>query len=318
MKPFKTLDQQLSILESRGLVITDKKFTKTYLLENNYYNIVNMYSKFFQTNENKYIPGTKFEEIKALHIYDTEVKTILLKHIIIAEKYFKSIFTYYFSEAYPDEPFAYLDINNYPNAKPIILTRTFSDISKTIHMGLKSSKKNAIKHYNDRYGVVPMWVLVNELTFRNIIHLYKYTSDKIRNKIAKKLAQFLSSNVGAHIVLEPRSIDSMLGNLVQIRNCVAHDNKLLGFKCNNHLVHIPLLHDKYDNLSTHSRQSVFFVFLALQCFLPYENYYLLHNSIRKRTIDQVKNLNSISINTVLQSYGFPNNWHETTAKMSQK
>ena len=47
MKPFKTLDQQLKILEDRNLKFKDKKAAKQYLLEYNYYNVVNAYSKFF-------------------------------------------------------------------------------------------------------------------------------------------------------------------------------------------------------------------------------------------------------------------------------
>ncbi|MCD8871420.1 hypothetical protein V2W23_11990 [Staphylococcus gallinarum] len=51
MRPFKTLDEQINILMDRGLQINDYDNVKTYLIQNNYYNVVNMYSKLFQEKE---------------------------------------------------------------------------------------------------------------------------------------------------------------------------------------------------------------------------------------------------------------------------
>lgn len=39
-KPFKTLDEQISILKSRGLIIPDEEAAKLSLLCNNYYNVI--------------------------------------------------------------------------------------------------------------------------------------------------------------------------------------------------------------------------------------------------------------------------------------
>ena len=46
-KPFKTLDEQISILKSRGLIIPDEEAAKLSLLCNNYYNVINYYSKLY-------------------------------------------------------------------------------------------------------------------------------------------------------------------------------------------------------------------------------------------------------------------------------
>ena len=43
MKPFTTIDDQIALLKQRGLLIPDKKNARLYLLENNYYNIINGY-----------------------------------------------------------------------------------------------------------------------------------------------------------------------------------------------------------------------------------------------------------------------------------
>ena len=39
-KPFKTLDEQIEILKSRGLIINDENFARDFLLKNNYYRTI--------------------------------------------------------------------------------------------------------------------------------------------------------------------------------------------------------------------------------------------------------------------------------------
>ncbi len=116
MKPFKTLDQQIAILKRRGLNVKKYEHAKQYLLTNNYYNVINGYSKFFTTKRNpeNYISTVDFREIEAIHLFDKELKTTLLNALIDAEKHFKSVVAYRFSEKFP-EPYSYLKTNNFKN-----------------------------------------------------------------------------------------------------------------------------------------------------------------------------------------------------------
>jgi abortive infection bacteriophage resistance protein len=62
LKEFKNIDSQLNVLKERGLTIGDYNSAKRYLLTNNYYNIINGYSKYFLENH-KYVNNSTFEEI---------------------------------------------------------------------------------------------------------------------------------------------------------------------------------------------------------------------------------------------------------------
>lgn len=62
-KEFKTLEQQIEILKNRGMTIKDEDKTKKYLLSNNYYNIINGYSKPFLKEKNEYLSGTSFMKL---------------------------------------------------------------------------------------------------------------------------------------------------------------------------------------------------------------------------------------------------------------
>ena len=47
IKEFKTIDEQIEILKSRGLAFNDEEFAKEKLLVTNYYNTINGYKKLF-------------------------------------------------------------------------------------------------------------------------------------------------------------------------------------------------------------------------------------------------------------------------------
>ncbi|MEG0684856.1 MAG: Abi family protein, partial [Coprobacillus sp.] len=100
MKPFKTIEEQFELLKSRGIIFTDEEKAKRYLLNNNYYNIINCYAKFFMNDKDIFMENTTFDEITQLHFFDKELKSVLFKYIIEAEKHLKSIIAYRFSETY--------------------------------------------------------------------------------------------------------------------------------------------------------------------------------------------------------------------------
>lgn len=306
IKPFKTLDEQLKILEQRGLTISNPEKAKHYLLQYSYYNIINVYSKFFQNKPNVFIEGATFEEIKAVHSFDSEIKAVFFKHLIEAEKHFKSIFAYRFAEANPNIPYAYLKTNTYSeNTSLIDLSNIISQLSKILLHKNKKNSQNAVRHYHQNHGDVPIWVIINELSFRPAIEMYKHLNDDLKNNIAKDLTIFLFENTGTNIKVEPMQIELMLFNLNDIRNCVAHDNLLLNFKARNNIKFIPEVHNCGGLSKTDPKQSVYSILLILQIFLNKGQYEILYKTIMKRIKKLSKKLNTIPIYNITDSLGFP-------------
>lgn len=58
---------------ARFIFFIDEGKSKKFLLCNNYYNVINYYSKFFMIDTDKYIPGTTFEEISNVYYFDCEI-----------------------------------------------------------------------------------------------------------------------------------------------------------------------------------------------------------------------------------------------------
>lgn len=198
MKPFQTLDEQIKLLQSRGLEIDNIEECKRYLLTNNYYNVVNGYSKFFQTSKDKFIAGADFREIAATHFYDKEIKSAFLKAIIDAEKHFKSVLAYRFSESYP-KPYSYLDINNFETQKDAKrlaqITNLISILARILNDYNRDKQNNSIKHHYKQHGVVPFWVIINELTLGQAFNFYRNLNTDIKNQIARDLSPFLQENI---------------------------------------------------------------------------------------------------------------------------
>ena len=94
-KIFKNLDEQVEILKSRGLVITDIEKTKNILLRENYFFISGYRHLFMKSKRDaKFIPGTTFEELYAMFIFDRRVRNIFFKNLLIVENNIKSLISY--------------------------------------------------------------------------------------------------------------------------------------------------------------------------------------------------------------------------------
>ena len=311
MKPFSSLEEQIEILIRRRLQIDDIEDAKNYLLNNNYYNVVNLYSKILleNNNSNNYIDGSTFAEIKALHILDTEIKSTILKYLIQAEKHFKSIFSYCFCYNHRGE-YDYLKTESYAPNSTLDIHKTLSIISNKINNLKNSRNENAIKHYFNQHHSVPLWVIINELTFGDVKYMYKYSKDDIRLSVADRLSEYVASNADgdANNKLAPNTVDIILHCVNELRNCCAHNNKLWDFNTRDNIPYIPEI---YDGIIERDgpRSNCFAIFLSLQSLIhPYE-FKILNNTLRKRFRTTSQKIHSVDFNIVLQKYGFPEDWH---------
>ncbi len=81
MIDFKTYDEQIEILEKRGLIITDKNAAKKILKIHNYYNLINAYKDVFidkGTTPETFIKGVTFDEL-FINIHSIPTNSILIK-----------------------------------------------------------------------------------------------------------------------------------------------------------------------------------------------------------------------------------------------
>ena len=187
-KIFKTIDEQIDILKSRNIIIDDYDKAYNLLSKNNYYYLINGYKELFidsTSEKEKYIDGTKLEELYALYEFDKDIKINFLKYLLLIENEIDTYLAYEFSKSYRHKN--YLVFNNFCNSrsKQSLIEKFIKDIDLEIEYQYKNSNE-MIVHYLDNYKYVPLWVLVRILSFGKISKFYSLMKPKEQNAISRK------------------------------------------------------------------------------------------------------------------------------------
>ncbi|MGE9934328.1 Abi family protein [Lactobacillus johnsonii] len=233
-KPFTTYRQQLRILRSRGLEVPTDGKAKRALKRIGYYTLINGYKHLFLARDThgnvihpeKFIPGSSFKEILALYNLDKELRSILYDGLLAYETTLGAQISYCFSMKYP-EKHSYLAMDNFssnPNKLPHIL-KTISSLSSTINRKASERRDNAIKHYVNKHRHVPLWVLVNFLTFGDLNYFYSNCTEDVKVDIAKYFSIKRRHEYGLiKIPSLTTDVIETINHLVNhFRNAVAHN-----------------------------------------------------------------------------------------------
>ena len=113
----------------------------------------------------------------------------------------------------------------------------------------------------------------------------------------------------------PEMLMSFIKNMHDVRNVCAHNNRLLDFWCRRDSNYWQPLHSRYAITPNSLRNSVFSVFISMQCFLSRSEYGTLHNKIRKRMNRLDNNLQTVPLDKFLATLSFPAGWNEQVPKI---
>ncbi|AKQ06871.1 Abi family protein [Erysipelothrix rhusiopathiae] len=235
MKEFNSIDEQISLLESRGMKFRDKELASRFLLRKNYYNTANVYGKYLVVEKGSVIfkENSNFDDICAMYDFEKKLRDLAFIMIMTIEANVSSTIAHLFCAKYKNEN-AYLEINNFcPTCKNKNLsnwTYMLGQISKIISGAEKSYKKNKIKnsihHHLVEHGSVPLWVLINQFTFGNIIAFYRLLDQNLKQEIAQSFESMLTISYDKKVHLTPSEIQTYLNLISDLRNKIAHDSCL--------------------------------------------------------------------------------------------
>ncbi|MCG7332580.1 Abi family protein [Salinicoccus roseus] len=210
-KEFKTIDEQIKILESRGLTINDIDEAYLFLYENNYYRISG-YSLTLRKNDIFY-ENTSMQDIMDIYIFDQELRHTLLKYLEKIEVKMKSIYAYEFVQIY--EPIGYLDSQNFTDHQ-----RYHQIMSKAETQKQKSLKHEAyVKHYiKDLKQPLPFWAYIDLFTISDISLLYSISEKKLKKEVAQQM--------GITVSIGPELLGQFMHSMTILRNFCAHGSRL--------------------------------------------------------------------------------------------
>ena len=319
-KPFKTYNQQLGILRKRNLIIKDGSKAKKLLQNNGYYNIINGYKDIFldsvltkQFNDDRYKPGTTFENIYALYEFDRNIRIILLKYILQMETSLKTKVAYYFSEAFKKD-FNYLDINNFDSSNPQTAAKLINNLTNVIKNNTDSSDPQCARfyHYLDKHKELPLWVLVTKMTMGNIIHFYNGMKIAQKQLIIKEIVETYEKTYKFKIQITPKAQEDFISNMFNVinvlRNTCAHEERLYNIICKNNRGKTPRI-SLFHQASPHAFQSrLFDGIIILGLFITKKEYSCLVKAIKHEIDTLSKQLPQNMLNQVLIEMGFSKNW----------
>ena len=306
MKAHKTFNQQLTILRNRGVVVPTNGKPKRFLEQENYYNVINGYKDLFLVKDSNNLPvepelyqeGTHFNELKALFLFDRELRILLLKYLLIFENSIKTTVAYEFSKKYPRKN-AYLDIANFVDNDPKKVLQQISILTKTIHD--KVDRTGAIKHYIEEHEEVPLWVLVNFLTMGNIANFYNILTDSTKNIIAKFYTdKYRTQNKDNTFRLSSEDLSACLKVTNLVRNICAHDERLYNVNLRN--VRISQIANHFG-IRRYDNKRFIVVILFLKIVLDKKDFQRLYKALRNLFNQYADEFKTVVFEDILNTMG---------------
>lgn len=302
-KTFKTIDEQIEILKQKGLVINDIEKTRQILLRENYF-FINGYRHLFMNSwkDVNFIPGTTFEELYAMFVFDRKERNIFFKNLLIVENNVKSLISYQLSRKYGFKEKEYLNPKNY--SKDPIKIRQVHDVLNKVKRQIRVNGKqhSATMHYITNYGYIPLWILVKVLSFGIISELYNILDDSDKKDIADIY------NV------DSETLEIYLSILANYRNLCAHEDILYDHRTQRVIpdtkYHEKLDIEMTDNEYIYGKNDLFAVVIILkQLLTPDEFREFINETAYEIDILEGKT-NILPINNFLNKIGFPENFRE--------
>jgi abortive infection bacteriophage resistance protein len=211
-KPSRSPQQQVALLESRGVQVYDREEAEHFLRYHNYYQISG-YVYYFEvkgpSRTHRLAQPISFSDLISLVCFDQELRFIFFKLTTEIEIALRCSVAYRLSQAYGPFCFENPDIFRYPEqAQPFkeILLKALA----------AHDKEPFVAHFTRTYQepIPPAWVMVELITLGNISWLYS----QLRTDLQKTIAKDFSVD---HMILV-----SWLKALTELRNTCAHHMRL--------------------------------------------------------------------------------------------
>ncbi|MFN3882774.1 MAG: Abi family protein [Nitrincola lacisaponensis] len=241
-KPWLSYAEQLNILKSRGLIVTDDSKALEYLQRIGYYRLSGYWFPFRQRSElccilpsnwtgkklknhrighialDEFKPGSCFQNAVELYVFDKQLRLLVMDALERIEVAFRVDISHTLGRY---GPFSYLEPE-----------RLFQDFAQAINQKtgitdhqvwlqkqaqmINRSKEEFIRHNKEKYGLpLPIWIACEVWDFGTLSTLYDGMSQQDQDEI--------SSRYG---ISNGRVLASWLRSLNYLRNVCAHHSRL--------------------------------------------------------------------------------------------
>ncbi|MDV0445317.1 hypothetical protein MmiAt1_08900 [Methanimicrococcus sp. At1] len=229
-----SVSEQINKLERKGMVFknaAEKEFAESFLTHNSYYRLSGYAFSFkdYKNSGQPFLPGTDFESVFNLYLFDSELRLLLMKAISKIEIAFRTQIINEYSTAHT----GHWHLNSTLFKKSVIVKKGgikdkkiciyvdyYSDFLNNLLRSMDRSREEFLIHYYKKYDypeIPPSWMCLETLSFGDLSFLYKNLDETEGPKI----------NVAKHFGLKTTHLMSKwIHNIHIVRNICAHHGRL--------------------------------------------------------------------------------------------
>lgn len=210
-----TLDEQIQLLRSRGVEISDADKAKECLSDIGYYRLcfyLFPFEESYPKLENRshiFVEGTKLSDAVSLYYFDFDLRNILNRYLCRIEVAFRTYIIYTLSNKYKQSPTWFVN--------PAVMQSCYIKDFDSVYSNIRKKpviKRHHKKYINDKYA--PAWKTLEYMTFGNIKALYvnlRCLDDRL--------------DICRHFGVNQTSVfENYLQTIIELRNICAHGGVL--------------------------------------------------------------------------------------------
>ena len=282
-----TFAEQVQKLKDHHILIDDEAAAISFLSECNYYRISGYALSFRKAPDvSDCIEGTTFDTLSKLYLFDRSLRRLILSYLEPIETYYKNQIAYHFALFKCADPphDQHYDVKNYYRKTD------FRNIISNFERERDNYYKDSliVKHHREKYaGQMPLWVMMDLLSFSNASKLYSCMYQADQDAISHSLG------IGS------RTLSNHLHCLSVLRNRCAHAGRLYNTKLYPRVRFTKLFLRQHPEIST---DSLFAYIIMLLKRLPNREQKSSLASDMCELVDNNKDVLDMGL------IGFPNNY----------
>lgn len=203
-----TYEEQINILQKRGIIISDKKKCRDKLADINFYRL-KAYSLPFRNADGSYMSGTMFARVCNLYEFDRKLRRLVFSAIEEVEIFLRARISYFHVHKYGAE--------GYLNPKHFSTKHEVKKFEDSLRRAKKNNRKALfVKHHVEKYdNHFPLWVIIELFSFGMLSYFYADLKTQDQKELAMKLYDTI-----------PKNIRSWFHCVTNLRNICAHGGRL--------------------------------------------------------------------------------------------
>lgn len=280
LKEPKTFEQQIDILEARGIRIEDRESAKRILSMINYYRLT-AYALQFKL-ENIYIGDIKFDTLYKLYNFDKKMKNLIIGVLESIEISIRTYVAYTLAHKYGADSYTKSEI--FENEK--YHSGLMREISKEIK---RNYREPFVIHHKEKYnGKFPIWAVIELISFGALSRMYSNLKREDQRIVSREL-----------LGLDYKLLVAGLLHLSYVRNICAHYGRLY----NKKFVVFTRLHKKYSKYNVEGN-SLLATILTIKELMPNKDEWEVFKIQLEALIEENEHIIDLKL------IGFLENWKE--------